>query len=238
MGDMSRGTRQESRERIEAAILDAARAQLAEVGAAGLSLRLIAREVGMVSSAIYRYVASRDDLLTRLIVDAYNALGDAVESAVRASAGSSDADRWLTGARAIRRWSLANTHEYLLLYGTPVPGYAAPTDTIDPGTRVLFALALIVREAAEGKRLADAPGVATTKGLSADLTQVAKLAGIEARASAVLGFINAWTQMFGLITFELTNQTRGITTSHGALFDATVRQNASLIGLTSQDWSL
>jgi AcrR family transcriptional regulator len=149
MGDMSRGTRQESRERIEAAILDAARAQLAEVGAAGLSLRLIAREVGMVSSAIYRYVASRDDLLTRLIVDAYNALGDAVESAVRASAGSSDADRWLTGARAIRRWSLANTHEYLLLYGTPVPGYAAPTDTIDPGTRVLFALASIVREAAE-----------------------------------------------------------------------------------------
>jgi AcrR family transcriptional regulator len=231
MDAMVRGTRQESRERIEAAILGAAQAQLAEVGAAGLSLRLIAREVGLVSSAIYRYVASRDELLTRLIVNAYNSLGDAVESVVSTSATSPDADRWLDAARAIRRWSLANTHEYLLLYGTPVPGYAAPQDTVDPGTRVLFALASIVREAVEGRRLVDVPGVATTKGLRADLTRVAKLAGIDADVATVQGFIGAWTQMFGLITFELTNQTRGMTSSPGALFDATVRLNAASIGL-------
>src|ERR1700709_382880 len=73
------GKRQDSRERIEAQIIELARRHLVEHGAAGLSLRAIARDLGMVSSAVYRYVASRDELLTLLLIDAYSELADAVD---------------------------------------------------------------------------------------------------------------------------------------------------------------
>ena len=78
-------TRQDSRERIERRIVELGRRHLVTDGAAGLSLRAIARDLGMVSSAVYRYVASRDELLTLLLVDAYTELADAVEAAQRAA---------------------------------------------------------------------------------------------------------------------------------------------------------
>src|SRR3954471_4349899 len=73
--------RERVRAELTAEITDAARRQLAEVGAAALSLRAVARELGMASSALYRYFPSRNDLLTRLIIDGYDALGEAAEKA-------------------------------------------------------------------------------------------------------------------------------------------------------------
>src|ERR1700710_1427592 len=113
-----------------------ARRHVAEQGASALSLRAVAREVGMVSSAIYRYFPSRDDLLTALIVDAFDAVGRAAEDADATCAEDDVRGRWLAVAIAVRRWALTNPHEYALVYGSPVPGYAAPTDTVDPATRV------------------------------------------------------------------------------------------------------
>src|SRR5215475_9172589 len=75
-----RTARERARAEITREILEAGRRHLAMEGAAALSLRAIARDLGMVSSAVYRYVASRDDLLTRLIIDAYDALGAAAET--------------------------------------------------------------------------------------------------------------------------------------------------------------
>ena len=67
------------------AILDAGRRRLASDGATGLSLRAVARDVGMVSSAVYRYVPNRDALLTALIIESYDALGAAAEEAERSA---------------------------------------------------------------------------------------------------------------------------------------------------------
>ena len=120
---------------ITAEIVAEARKQLAVHGAAGLSLRAVAREVGMVSSAIYRYFASRDELLTALIIDTYDSLGDVAEDAARASEGRPPLDRWVDVAVAIRGWALQHRNEYALVYGTPVPGYEAPQDTTTSGTR-------------------------------------------------------------------------------------------------------
>lgn len=235
---MAPETRQEARTRTTAELMAAARRQLAEVGAAGLSLREVAREIGMVSSAVYRYVESRDELLTRLIIESYDALGAVAE---RASAGAAAADptadleRWMATARAIRRWSLDHPHEHLLLYGSPVPGYAAPEDTIGPATRVTFALVGIVGDAAKGGRLEPTAGppAEVSPAFAAELTALA--AGIELEAGAVpetvLAVLAAWTQMFGLIGFEITHQTRNAVHDHEALFDATVRRLAHQIGL-------
>ena len=73
------GLRARNRAALMVAITEEANRQLLEVGPAALSVRSVARELGMASSAIYRYVSSRDELLTLLIVDGYNDMADAVE---------------------------------------------------------------------------------------------------------------------------------------------------------------
>jgi AcrR family transcriptional regulator len=131
-----RTARERARAELTREIKQEARRQLAAHGAQGLSLRAVARELGMVSSALYRYFPSRDELLTALIIDAYDALGDTAEAA---DAGQPPADirgRWEATCRAVRDWALAHPHEYALIYGSPVPGYRAPQATVAPATRV------------------------------------------------------------------------------------------------------
>src|SRR5215475_5450354 len=106
-----------------------------ETDGANLSLRAVARDMGMVSSALYRYFASRDELLTALILDAYNDLGATVEAADTAVTDRANLrGRWLAAARAVRGWALAKPAEYALLFGSPVPGYAAPPARSRPAT--------------------------------------------------------------------------------------------------------
>ncbi|WP_040159465.1 TetR/AcrR family transcriptional regulator [Nigerium massiliense] len=125
------GVREENRERVEAAIRAAAREQIRTVGGGALSMRAIARDVGLVSSAIYRYFPTREALLTALIIESYGSLGDALET-VRGEG----ADRWRDAAVALRGWATERPHEFQLIYGTPIPGYAAPPETIPLAGRV------------------------------------------------------------------------------------------------------
>ena len=128
-------------------ITDIARARLAAEGAAALSLRAVARDMGMVSSAVYRYFSSRDELLTALIIDGYNAIGEAVENADAACRRGDYSGRWLAACRAARGWAIAHPHEYALIYGSPVPGYQAPADTIGPAARSAVVFGRLVSDA-------------------------------------------------------------------------------------------
>src|SRR5690242_9078126 len=158
------GARARARIEVTAAIKEEARRQLAAEGADRLSLRAVARELGMVSSALYRYYPSRDDLLTALIIDAYNALGEAAEQAI---AGPPAAlERWIAAWHAIRDWARANPHEYALIYGSPVPGYRAPEATIGPAARVPLAFVGIIRDAVRaGEFTADSEALPVTGAL-------------------------------------------------------------------------
>src|SRR5215468_11121607 len=138
--------RQRARAELTREIKEEARRQLADSGAGGLSLRAVARELGMVSSALYRYYPSRDDLLTALIIDAYDAVGKAAEDAVAAASGAGR--KWAAACHAIRAWALAHPHEYALIYGSPVPGYRAPEATIGPASRVPLAFVSVLADAA------------------------------------------------------------------------------------------
>ncbi|MCU1659577.1 MAG: regulatory protein TetR, partial [Pseudonocardiales bacterium] len=138
-------------------IKQAARRHLA-VDGPDLSLRAVARDLGLVSSAVYRYFSSRDELLTALIIDGYDALGQAAERAEAVVARRDLAGRWLALGRGIRAWAIDNPHEYALLYGSPVPGYAAPQDTIGPATRPLLVMMSILRDGVERGVLVAPPG--------------------------------------------------------------------------------
>ena len=226
-----------ARARARAAITDEiiteARRQLGEHGAAGLSLRAVARELGMASSAIYRYFASRDDLLTALIVDTYDSLGEIAESAAAASARRAPRNRWVDVARAIRGWALDHPNEYALVYGTPVPGYQAPEDTVTSGTRVSLALVGVVRDAAATRSLEslDSLGIEIPKALSADLDRLRGLIDLDVPDSVLVATLLAWTQLFGLLSFELFSQTRGVVTDHELFFETAASTMAAAIGL-------
>ncbi|MEV1132165.1 TetR/AcrR family transcriptional regulator [Agromyces sp. NPDC049794] len=112
----------------------AAMEELRREGPAGLSLRAVARRVGIAVSALYRYYPSRDDLLTDLLVTAFDDHADAVQAA----ADAPDVRDALCGAfRAYRAWGLDHPAEFSLAYGTPVPGYVAPADrTVRAGSRI------------------------------------------------------------------------------------------------------
>lgn len=163
------------RARVRAEMIDeikaVARRHLATDGA-DLSLRAVARDMGMVSSAIYRYFPSRDDLLTALIIEAYHALGDAVEAADAAADQADLRGRWHAACRAARAWSLAHPAEYALLYGSPVPGYAAPVDTVLPAQRPPLTLIGILRDGMADGRLTP-PDDELPEPVRADLAEVA-----------------------------------------------------------------
>jgi AcrR family transcriptional regulator len=214
---------------VRAAILDAARARLAIDGPVGLSLRAVARDLDVVPSALYRYFRGRDAILTALIVEAYDSLGDAAEAAV-AAVGRSPRRRWVAAAVAVRSWALEHPHEYALLYGTPVPGYAAPPDTVDPGTRVSRLLVGIVHAAAVAPPAL--PGtVRLSRELRAELRGTVDLVAPGLPVESFFAVLLAWTQLFGMVSFEVFGQTRGIVTAHEALFESAAEHAAALLGM-------
>jgi AcrR family transcriptional regulator len=221
--------RERARTEVTAEITEAARRQLAEVGAAALSLRAVARDVGMVSSAVYRYFPSRDDLLTRLIIDGYDALGQAAEDAD--APDSEPRARWLTVCRAVRTWARAHPHEYALLYGSPVPGYAAPRETVPAATRVGVVLGDILGDAARSGTLPEPPGDVAPGVVTAEAAAV--LGGEHpaldeaVRVRALL----AWSSLYGLISFELFGHFVGSVEDADGFFDRAVLDLAGLLGL-------
>jgi AcrR family transcriptional regulator len=217
------GKRQESRGKIEAQIIELGRRHLATEGAAGLSLRAIARDLGMVSSAVYRYVASRDDLLTLLLVDAYSELADAVDDAAEATDGPWR-DRLLAMAHAAREWAFDQPARWALLYGSPVPGYHAPRErTVGPGTRVVGALFDAVGTGIAAGDISPS-NVAVAQHLSVDFDRVREEFGFAGDDSAVAKCFLLWAGLVGAISLEVFGQYGADTlTEPGAVFDTQVR---------------
>jgi len=245
----SRTARERARAELTREIKQEARRQLAAHGAQGLSLRAVARELGMVSSALYRYFPSRDELLTALIIDAYDALGDAAEAADAGRPAADIRGRWAATCHAVRNWALAHPHEYALIYGSPVPGYQAPQATVVPAARIARVAGGLVadawreaREAGGGVRGPDGDAPAAdgrVRGAAVPLPpELAEQAAMEADAIApgvpepvIARLLIAWTQLFGMISFELFGQLVGSADPADAFFGYAVEQMADFIGL-------
>lgn len=182
------------------------REQLATVSPAELSLRAVARELGIVSSAVYRYVKDRDELLTLLIVDAYDEVGAAVEDAVEAASRRSPRARALIACQAFRAWSLGEPSRFALLFGTPVPGYAAPADrTVEPGTRVPAVLVALLEEAWLSGDLA-APTGSVPRVVKRDMDQIREEFGLSAPSLSVARGVGLWSALVGAVSFEVFDQ--------------------------------
>jgi AcrR family transcriptional regulator len=229
-----RTARERVREEMTGEILGVARRHLAREGAAALSLRSVARDLEMAPSALYRYFNGRDALLSALILAAYESLADEAERAADEGQTSRDADveRWFAVPRALRDWALVRPHEWGLIFGTPVPGYEAPEDTVAPYARVAAAMMRpVVDAAATGRLRVDGDAAAVHEGLRAAVAPVAEglLPGMP--VTTVVRGIQAWSTIVGLISLEVFGHWRNTILDPGELFEATVRDVAGAIGL-------
>ena len=190
-----------ARRELTQAILASARRQLGEIGPAQLSVRAVARDLGMASSAVYRYFASRDELLTALLVVIYGELADRLEAADAAVDRADLQARWLALARALRAWALETPHEYALLYGSPVPGYSAPEATIEPAGRVTAVLLGLMRDLSEAGP--PAPANALPDWTHDQLAPFREQAGLELSDEAIVRGVTAWGGLLGAVSLEL-----------------------------------
>ncbi|WP_063762231.1 TetR/AcrR family transcriptional regulator [Streptomyces sp. NRRL F-5123] len=249
-----KGARERARAEITEAIKEEASRQLAAHGSAGLSLRAVARELGMASSALYRYFPSRDDLLTALIIDAYDAVGEAAERAlagvdadardraaaaavagVKAPATAAPVDRWQAVCGAVREWAVAHPQEYALIYGSPVPGYAAPQTTVGPASRVPLALVSVVRDAHAAGLLGESAGRPLAEPVRADAVRLAAELAPELPIRVVAALVAVWAQLFGIVSFELFGQFNRVVEARGPFFEQAAAALAAQVGLAPGD---
>ena len=219
------GARARVRAELTREIAEVARRHLASEGAAALSLRAVAREMGMASSAVYRYFPSRDDLLTTLIVEAYEAIGAAAEAADAAAPPADLRGRLRAVFLATRAWAREHPHEYALIYGSPVPGYAAPQATITPAGRVGLVLSRIVADGV-------AAGVVDAGGAGPSTLEpgIAEQIGLSSSPLAARG-VFAWSSLFGMISFELFGHTHNVVAQHERFLLDGAERLADLLGL-------
>ncbi len=216
-----------------AEIRRAALAQIEDEGAPALSIRGVARAIGMSPAGLYRYYDGRDALLTDLLVDAYGDLARAVADAAGLPIASpadlsgapdpseasaprvADPVAALTRAiEAYRQWAVDNRARFLLIFGTPVPGYSAPEDgpTVAANRQmgqVFFTLAAIGW--ATGRIVRPSTGTPGTTGAELTPGEADLHAQMEALApgfpaSLIPQMLAGWALWHGLVTLEVTGQ--------------------------------
>ena len=209
------------------AIKAAARQCLVERGAASLSLREVARNMGETSSALYRYFPNRDALLTALIIDAYNDLGEAAEMSATTSEGNPAPERIVELASVIRAWALTHTHEYALIFGSPIPNYEAPESTIPAASRIPSALASILGSAGLRNQPFGQHILPVSVLNDENLAQLLPNSSFDVQARCLL----VWSSIFGLISFELFGHFVGSVIDADTYFQSAVFDLAKHLGL-------
>lgn len=217
---------------MQSAILNGGLRLLAVGGTDALTVRGLARELGVVPSALYRYVTDRDDLLTMLIVHAYGDLADHVQAAHDAADPADLPGRWRALTLAIRQWAVGHPHEFALIYGTPVPGYHAPPDqTEGPSVRVLFLLARLGVDAERVGAVADhnTPFTERAQGATAGLLAYASQAGLALRPATALIGVAAWHMLMGALFTEVFGHFGPDTLDGEAYYDEVVLLGEELL---------
>ena len=186
-----------------AEIKQAALDQISSEGAGGLTLRGIAREIGMSPAGLYRYYDGLDAIITELITDAYSDLADAVSGAM---AGSGPATgRLRDGMFAYRTWSVDHPNRFLLIFGTPIPGYAAPEGgpTVEANRRIGEAFMSVL---IEGWKRGEFTMPERDRPAQPGEIEMASQAAPELPPTSIGAFLGTWAHFHGMVTLEILNQ--------------------------------
>jgi AcrR family transcriptional regulator len=204
---------------LQAAIKEAAWQQIAQKGAAALSLRAVARSLGITAPAIYNYYPRRDDLVTALIVEAFDSLGDALIEAAQACAQSDFAERITQAGYAYRQWALTYPQRYNLIFGTPIPGYEAPMEITQPAAaRSLSVLITIIDQSHEAGKL-NLTSFEVREPLLGQIEAWKTIVNSQAHTDAHALALILWTRIHGVVSIELYQQFPPPISNASALFE-------------------
>jgi AcrR family transcriptional regulator len=207
--------RERYRAQVRGEVKQAALRQLAESGPAGLSVSAIGKQLGVSGPALYRYFASRDELLTELVIDAYDDLAEALRAAASQPAGLQPRPRFEALARAYRSWALAQPHRYRLLYGPPLPGFDAHAQRlVDASLAAMNQLLGVLHE------LGDHPAPAPPQPLASQLTALALAHGPGLSPATALRAVLVWSRLHGLVSLEIAGNFASMGLDPGQVFEA------------------
>lgn len=201
-----RPSKSQPRSNLQEAIRATAWRQIAEAGAPALSLRAIARKLGITAPAIYNYFPDRDALVTALIVEAFTSLGDAQKTSIQDLPPNDYAARLTTLGINYREWALAYPQRYQLIFGTPIPGYQAPEQvTLPAASWSLSALIETLQGAFLAGRLRIDQSAPLTPGLRSMLAAWSEAAG-KTEAEVLYAALVIWSRVHGLAMMEIGEQ--------------------------------
>ncbi|MFI8931408.1 TetR/AcrR family transcriptional regulator [Streptomyces sp. NPDC053474] len=217
------------RERRRAAatreILEAAESQIAEHGPAALSLRAVARSLGMTVQALYHYFPSRDDLVTALIAKTYDDLAAALRSGLDAAADEPGTRGVVAVTEAYRQWAIDHPERFQLLYGTPLRYYAAPPE--GPTTQAVRRMGAMFESELFGGFTREQLAAADVPELSPALREYFEQLPADGMGSlpppAIALLMSAWGQLHGLVVLEVFGHTSFIGDHQAEVFRLAVR---------------
>jgi AcrR family transcriptional regulator len=233
VGDQTVNRRARLRAETSAEIKVVALKLMAAGGPDAISLRAIAREMGMTAGAIYGYYATRDELITTLINDVYTSLVETLEAARDAVPGDDTAGRVLAWGQAFRQWALANPEGFRLIYGDPVPGYQAPEGGPAPGAeqRACAGLTALVAAAWPHAESLQPDGGHRWPDFDAGLVADVRAQFPDLPPAAIALSLRVWGRMHGLVSLEVYGHLRGQTDNPGNIYRVELLDLIGSLGL-------
>jgi AcrR family transcriptional regulator len=190
------------REATQEEILNTAWQQISQLGSPSLSLRGIAQTMGLTAPALYRYYPSRDELVTAMIIEAYQSLGQALEASIQAMAAEDHARRYLAVGCAYREWALARPERFALIFGTPIPGYQAPLErTLPAASRALGVLMAVLQAAWDAGRIQRPPVLGAS--LQRQMQAWKEAYALTTHPVVLYLTLISWARVHGLTSLEL-----------------------------------
>ena len=216
--------RERYRAQVRQEVKETALRQLAEAGPAGLSISAIGKQLGVSGPALYRYFASRDDLLTELVIDTYHDLANALEAATSHVPDANPPGRFEALARAYRCWAVAEPHRYRLLFGPPLPGYEAHAQRLVEASWAAMNLLL-------GALRGFAASAGEPAGpLAAELTAWADRHGFRIDAATALRAVLIWSQLHGIVSLEIAGNFASMDIDADQLFETQLTAILTTLG--------
>jgi AcrR family transcriptional regulator len=204
-----------------------------EQGSAGLSLREVARRMGMAPSAMYRYFASRDDLLTALIVDAFASLGHEVTAGYESStaAGLDPVEAFMAVAHCYRRWALSHRAEWALIFSTSLPSYNGTPETTAAAQGSFAVLQRLTADAvAAGVLDVERIEASMSDELRSGLERWSQMSGQQVPLGALAGSLWCYSLLHGVISLDLNGHLPPPMLDNGAFFDSALRTTLASLG--------
>jgi AcrR family transcriptional regulator len=215
------------RERLRTAtvteIKQAARRLLVAGGPTAISLRAIARDMGMTAPAIYRYFPSLDALVLELTEDLYEEMREHTQAAGDEVPESDPVRRLAVLSRAFRHWSLAHPGEFALMFGNPVPGVSAFEDGCNdldhPGARFGRPFLEAMTTLWHAKPFPTPPLEVIIERVGPQLTPYQRMVGEEIPLEVIYAYLSAWTRLYGMVAMEVFGHLQWALVSLEPLFE-------------------